>query len=125
MDQHKANIRKLIMKSPFDKAIKSFRKQIKKLSKEEIEERLNKYKIMDLTDKIDKFNISQKYTFLYKDSSHLDGIEMCLRFVTPKVAIDFAIWIATSEYENPLEINGEIYWRYFQCDGNYTSAKTL
>ncbi len=59
------------MKSPFDKAIKSFRKQIKKLSKEEIEERLNKYKIMgDLTDKIDVENISKHVIALLKEDGY-------------------------------------------------------
>jgi len=95
------------MKSPFDKAIKSFRKQIKRLSKEEIEERLNKYKIMDLTDKIISIH-------LYDEPiEFICGVDTCLKEITPKVAIDFANWLrenySTHEKWEPIELDNNMY----------------
>lgn len=80
---------------------------------------------MDLTDKIDLYKLEDSLILGVEGYNYQDGLKDCLIYITPKVAIDFANWITTSEYENPLEINEEIYWRYFQCDNNYTSTKTL
>lgn len=84
------------MKSPFDKAIKSFRKRINKLSKEEIEERLNKYKIMgDLTDKIEDIQLDNYSKYTGSNEADLHTREDIANFTT-KVAIDFAEWIRTN-----------------------------